>query len=146
MPLPEIPVARAVVAVAEPIAPFVPLPEVPVPGVPALVEIPGRVTFAFDDASVSPTHAGLQAVAQVLKAHEDVRVRVVGHTDAAGTDEYNLALSERRAQMVIDWLTANGIARDRMTATGLGEKSPVNTNETEAGRAENRCVELAVTR
>jgi len=69
---------------------------------------------------------------------------VAGHTDSVGTDSYNQGLSERRANAVKDYLTAQGIKASRLTARGYGESRPVASNDTDEGRAENRRVELIV--
>jgi outer membrane protein OmpA-like peptidoglycan-associated protein len=69
---------------------------------------------------------------------------VEGHTDSVGTDDYNLKLSERRADSVRDYLTTNGIAAGNVTSVGLGKADPVASNDTAAGRQQNRRVELVV--
>ena len=69
---------------------------------------------------------------------------LVGHTDAQGADAYNLDLSRRRAEAVSNYLATKGIARSRMSVVGRGETEPIATNETEAGKQENRRVEIAV--
>ena len=75
-------------------------------------------------------------------AWKGVKVEVAGYTDYLGTDEYNLKLSERRANAVRDYLISKGIAADRLTTKGYGESSPVGDNATVEGRSENRRVEL----
>jgi OOP family OmpA-OmpF porin len=67
-----------------------------------------------------------------------------GHTDAVGTDQYNMRLSLRRANAVRDYLIAGGISASRIRAEGFGESQPVASNETAEGRAQNRRVELRV--
>jgi outer membrane protein OmpA-like peptidoglycan-associated protein len=59
-----------------------------------------------------------------------------------GSDEYNIRLSQRRAQAVVDWLVARGIARERLNAVGKGEREPIASNETAEGRQLNRRVEV----
>jgi outer membrane protein OmpA-like peptidoglycan-associated protein len=71
-------------------------------------------------------------------------MKVEGHTDSVGTDDYNMKLSQRRADSVRDYLTANGISAGNVTATGLGKADPVASNDTSAGRQQNRRVELVV--
>ena len=74
-----------------------------------------------------------------------LKIEVAGHTDECGSDEYNQGLSERRAQIVYDYLTSHGIDRSRlMGPKGFGEKSPIDTNDTKEGRARNRRTELVV--
>ncbi|HUT77821.1 MAG TPA: OmpA family protein, partial [Polyangia bacterium] len=72
----------------------------------------------------------------------NVSVAVSGHTDSVGADSYNQQLSERRANAVRDVLIADGVAGDRLTATGYGASMPVASNADAAGRAQNRRVEL----
>lgn len=84
-----------------------------------------------------------EAVA-TLKRRGDISVEVAAHTDSRGKDSYNLALSDRRAQSVMQYLIAHGIAADRLTAKGYGETQPVADNASAEGRAQNRRVELRV--
>ena len=72
-------------------------------------------------------------------------ISVYWHTDAVGRDDYNLKLSQKRAEEVKAYLVSNGISPDRITAIGMGETSPVSDNSTDSGRAENRRVEFAIT-
>lgn len=101
------------------------------------------VNFEFDSAKLTPNAEQiLNGVAEKLRANKNVNVRLEGHTDAIGTNAYNKDLSQRRANSVKSYLTSQGISERRMQATGYGEEQPVATNETPAGRAENRRVEL----
>jgi OOP family OmpA-OmpF porin len=103
------------------------------------------VNFDFDKATIKPEGKPvLDAAIQALKEQADVRISVDGHTDSVGTDAYNERLSERRAQAVVDYLAAGGIARDRMSARGFGESKPVASNDTADGRAQNRRVEFSI--
>ncbi len=87
----------------------------------------------------------LEAVAAILLAHPEVaRIEVQGHTDNAGSEARNTALSDRRAQSVRRWLVEHGIASDRLTARGFGPLQPIESNSTEAGRARNRRVEFHI--
>jgi len=70
-------------------------------------------------------------------------LRIEGHTDNQGNVGANQTLSEKRAQAVVAWLTANGVQADRLTAKGFGQTRPVADNSTDEGRAKNRRVELA---
>ena len=104
------------------------------------------VNFAFNSADLtSVAKTNLDKLATVLANNPDTNINVYGHTDSKGTDEYNQSLSERRAASVKNYLAAKGIASSRIFAIGVGEKEPVATNETDAGRAENRRVEFAIT-
>ncbi|HSM40872.1 MAG TPA: OmpA family protein [Afifellaceae bacterium] len=110
----------------------------------AVIELEG-VNFDFDKATIRPEgKAILNGAAALLQQHERVVVEVAGHTDSIGTDAYNQGLSERRANAVKDYLTSKGITATRLTARGDGESRPVASNDTDAGRAENRRVELIV--
>jgi outer membrane protein OmpA-like peptidoglycan-associated protein len=71
-------------------------------------------------------------------------VEVAGHTDSSGSDQYNLSLSERRAQSVSGYLSSHGVKGQRLIPIGAGEGHPVASNDTETGRAQNRRVELTI--
>ena len=99
--------------------------------------------FDFDKATLKPDGKRMVGEAvRVMNAEAGLRVSVEGHTDSMGTDAYNQRLSERRAAAVRDYMIAQGIASERITTKGWGESKPVATNETDAGRAENRRVEI----
>jgi outer membrane protein OmpA-like peptidoglycan-associated protein len=104
------------------------------------------VYFDFDRAEIRPdSRPVLDEAAAILNANPDVRLVVVeGHTDALGSEEYNQALSIRRAEAVYQYLINAGVAPERMRTEGFGESRPVADNETEEGRAQNRRVELRV--
>ena len=104
------------------------------------------VNFAFDSSNLtSAAKTNLDKLAKVLKNNPDTNINIYGHTDSKGSDSYNLALSERRANAVKSYLSSKGISSSRMIATGMGESNPVATNDTESGRAQNRRVEFAIT-
>jgi outer membrane protein OmpA-like peptidoglycan-associated protein len=111
------------------------------------IEIHDKVYFATDRAVIlARSHGLLNQVAAVLGARPDIRsVRVEGHTDSRGSDTHNLDLSNRRAQAVREYLVAQGIAPERLTSEGFGETRPIDSNNTSAGRAENRRVEFVIT-
>lgn len=103
------------------------------------------VNFDFDKSNIrADARPVLDEAAQTLKEYGDVRISVGGHTDSRGTDQYNQALSVRRAKSVADYLAARGVARSRMQIDGYGESRPVASNDTDDGRAQNRRVELTV--
>jgi OOP family OmpA-OmpF porin len=103
------------------------------------------INFAFDSARIEPEFEPvLDVAADELRANPDVRVEVAGHTDSTGADDYNQALSERRANSVVDYLVSKGIDRSRLEPAGSGESQPVADNGTPDGRAQNRRVELNV--
>ena len=104
------------------------------------------VNFDFNSAALTTvSKSNLDKLAGVMVQYPDTNINVYGHTDSKGTAEYNLTLSQKRANSVIDYLVSKGIARTRLNAMGMGEKDPIATNETEAGRAQNRRVEFAIT-
>jgi OOP family OmpA-OmpF porin len=110
----------------------------------AVISLDG-VHFDFDKATLTPIARGiLDQAAALLDKNERVVVQVAGHTDSVGTDAYNQGLSVRRANSVKDYLVSKGVKATRLTAKGYGESQPVASNDTEAGRAENRRVELIV--
>jgi outer membrane protein OmpA-like peptidoglycan-associated protein len=84
----------------------------------------------------------LDRVAASLIEHPDVRIEVAGHCDSQGAEEYNLKLSDLRANAVRNYLIEKGVAADRLVARGYGETQPIADNDTAEGRAENRRVEL----
>lgn len=101
------------------------------------------VFFQFDSDVLTSASAGtLDRVAESLKAWPEIRVEVGGHTDWIGTDAYNLDLSERRAASVRNHLVRKGVSTDQVTSRGYGESEPIAANQSEAGRANNRRVEL----
>lgn len=103
------------------------------------------ILFGFDSAELRPdARENLTTLAQSLNDYPNTDVTVIGHTDSKGSDAYNQGLSERRAGSASDFLTAQGISASRITTLGKGESEPVADNETEAGRAQNRRVEIAI--
>ena len=101
------------------------------------------VNFEFNKATLTDSaRIILQEVAKSLAANPGVRVEVGGHTDSKGSNAYNLALSRERAKSVEDFLEANGVSPGQISSRGYGEASPVASNRTEEGRAQNRRVEL----
>jgi len=102
--------------------------------------------FRFNSSELDP--AGdpiLEAVLAVLKEHvELVHVRIEGHTDNVGGAGFNMKLSQGRAASVRGWLVKHGIDASRLTSTGFGQTRPVDTNETEDGRRNNRRVEFHI--
>ena len=100
--------------------------------------------FDFDSATLKPEmEAALDDVAARIAASTgEESLSIVGHTDSTGPEEYNQGLSERRAQSVVDYLAGQGVSVDRMSASGMGETSPIADNSTREGRAQNRRVEI----
>ena len=102
------------------------------------------IYFDLDSHEIKPeSDPALQAIADMLNANESLKIYVVGHTDMTGQLDYNMELSLRRAESVVNALiNTHGIAADRLQARGVGPLSPVSTNSTEEGRKLNRRVEL----
>lgn len=102
------------------------------------------ILFEFDEAAILPESAlALATVAELMNERPNLSLLVVGHTDGVGSFDYNLRLSVERARAVVAWLSdRHQIADGRLRPAGAGPMSPVTTNRTEAGRAQNRRVEL----
>jgi outer membrane protein OmpA-like peptidoglycan-associated protein len=108
--------------------------------------MPSNVTFPTDQDSVMQSfYPTLNSVALVLKKYNKTLIDVNGHTDSTGSDQYNLDLSRRRAQSVASYLSAQGVDGRRFAVNGFGESDPIASNATEAGRAQNRRVEIYLT-
>lgn len=108
-----------------------------------VVQLPADVTFAFDKADIQPRFYGaLNALARSLGKYDATDVEIVGHTDAVGSESYNLALSERRGRSVADFLVSRAAEPSRLVVEAMGESEPVATNATISGRAANRRVEI----
>lgn len=101
------------------------------------------VNFEFDSAKLTAeAEARLDEDVQILLRHSDLQVEIAGHTDSVGNAAYNEALSLRRAQSVKSYLVGKGAKAANLTVKGYGESDPVASNDTEAGRAQNRRVEF----
>lgn len=104
------------------------------------------VNFGFDSSNLTESgKANLNKLATVLANNPDTNINIYGYTDSKGTDSYNLSLSDRRAAAVRAYLSSQGVASSRMNTMGMGEADPVASNDTDAGRAQNRRVEFAIT-
>jgi len=88
------------------------------------------------------TYPVLEAIIAIMKKYPASNFRIEGHTDSTGSDEYNMKLSQRRADAVKSYLVEHGISADRLTAKGYGETKPIASNKTASGRAKNRRVEI----
>lgn len=113
-----------------------------------VVRVDLKVNFDFDRSEVKPEYfAQIESIANFMKQYADVVVKLEGHTDSVGTDEYNRVLSERRAnavgQILIDRF---GMQASRVSTLGHGESRPVASNDTQAGRAENRRMMAVITK
>jgi outer membrane protein OmpA-like peptidoglycan-associated protein len=109
------------------------------------LDMPGNVTFAFDSAALNPQfNSVLDKVAQTLTEFDQTVIQIAGHTDSTGTHAYNMKLSEQRAASVKSYLAGRGVPAQRMQTVGAGPDHPIADNSTEAGRAENRRVEITI--
>jgi outer membrane protein OmpA-like peptidoglycan-associated protein len=103
------------------------------------------VLFDFNKYTLKPgAREKMAKVSGILLAYPGLKLQLEGHTDSIGSDEYNLKLSQARADAVRDFLTGEGVASTNITSVGLGKSDPVATNDTDAGRQQNRRVELVV--
>jgi OmpA-OmpF porin, OOP family len=104
-----------------------------------------NVYFETNSAELGPVStATLNKALEVLSRRDGINLEVDGHTDSRGTEAYNMALSDRRAKSVVEYLTSHGIDASRLTAHGFGETKPVADNTNPNGQAKNRRVELHV--
>jgi outer membrane protein OmpA-like peptidoglycan-associated protein len=107
--------------------------------------MPGNVTFAVNSSDISASfYPVLDSVALVLQEFDKTIVEVAGHTDSTGSDASNQALSERRAASVSAYLISREVRSDRLISVGAGETRPVASNDTDAGRQQNRRVEITI--
>jgi len=109
------------------------------------VAISGGILFAFDSAEINPGAGAIVAkIAGMLEQHQSLELAVVGYTDNTGDFNYNLGLSKRRADAIVNQLVKEGVANHRLAGVGVGPLNPIASNATEEGRAENRRVELVL--
>ena len=109
------------------------------------LNMPGNITFAFNSSNLAPEfYPVLNNVAGVMKEYDQTVVEVAGHTDSIGSDEVNQRLSEQRANAVTQYLVAQGLNPQRFITVGAGKRHPIASNDTEAGRAANRRVEITL--
>ncbi|HSN38944.1 MAG TPA: OmpA family protein [Burkholderiales bacterium] len=109
------------------------------------VNVPASVSFASGSAAIDARlHPTLDKIANTLNEYPASKITVAGHTDSVGSAQANLELSSRRAAAVADYLAQRGVQRSRITTVGRGETEPIADNATEAGRAQNRRVEMVI--
>ncbi len=105
-----------------------------------------NIFFDFDKATIRPESANeLERLIKLLNENPTIKIELGSHTDSKGSDEYNLKLSDNRSKSVVDYLIGKGIAAARLTSKGYGETKPIDTNETDAGRQNNRRTEFKIT-
>ena len=104
-----------------------------------------NIFFDFDKATLrEESISELERLVNYLKKKPAIHIELSGHTDSYGSDAYNIRLSQNRAQSVVNYLISHGIATERLIAKGYGESKPVDTNETDQGRQNNRRVEFTI--
>lgn len=109
------------------------------------VSIPSDISFATNSATLSPQFKTiLRDLATTLKNNPSTSITVIGYTDNTGTDAINIPLSRQRAESVMNYLVSQGVASTRFTVEGKGSSDPIASNETAAGLAQNRRVEIYV--
>lgn len=110
-----------------------------------MVSLSADANFDFDKSNLKPAgKAALDKLAQQMRGVQVKSVDIVGHTDSIGTEAYNQKLSERRAQSAAKYLISDGVNSSLITTRGMGERQPIATNKTAAGRAKNRRVDITV--
>lgn len=132
------------------IPPFLPVPVKPDDLTRQTLE-PGKtirlkdIYFEFDQYELMPrSFVELNKLLKIMRSNPGLVIEIVGHTDALGDDDYNLELSRRRAQSVVDFLTQNHVSKSRLRLRGEGERRPIASNDSDEGRAMNRRVEFVV--
>jgi outer membrane protein OmpA-like peptidoglycan-associated protein len=123
-----------------------PPPRTPPPPPPARQPISFHsVYFDFDKSNLKPeAKAELDRAAEIMQDNPDVVLELQGNTDSVGTDAYNRALGDRRAEAVFGYLKSKGINPDRLKTVSFGKSKPVASNATDAGRAQNRRVDIVI--
>jgi outer membrane protein OmpA-like peptidoglycan-associated protein len=110
-----------------------------------VLNMPSNITFATDQSDIKPNfYATLNSVAIVLKEFNRTLVDINGHTDSDGADDYNIDLSQRRADAVAQYLESQDLNAERFETKGFGETQPVATNASTRGKAQNRRVEIEI--
>ena len=104
-----------------------------------------NIFFDFDKSTLRPeSKTELDRLIALLNDIPTMKIEISGHTDSKGSDEYNIKLSQSRAQAVVDYLINAGIGTGRLKAAGYGETKPMDTNETDEGRQNNRRTEFEI--
>lgn len=103
------------------------------------------IFFEFDKSTIlQQSYFELMKLLYLLETYPQMKIEIRGHTDAKGSDSYNLRLSENRAKAVLDYLILKGVDEKRLRSKGYGKSLPIDTNDTEEGRANNRRVEFKI--
>ncbi len=111
------------------------------------IVITEKIQFDFNKSTIKPESNGLlDEIVSVVKENPQLKkISIEGHTDSDGSDQYNLKLSEGRAQAVMKYLVDHGVDAARLTARGFGESKPIASNDTPEGKEKNRRVEFLIT-
>ncbi len=109
------------------------------------VSFDSGLLFGFDSSVLKPeSRENLQKLSEILNRDEETILMIVGHTDSTGDSDYNMGLSERRAQSAAAYMIEQGLSDSRVQIEGRGENEPIADNSTESGQQENRRVEVAI--
>ncbi len=101
------------------------------------------IYFDYDQATIrSEYQAYLKELIRMVKSHSDLRIEITGHTDADGSDAYNLDLSKRRSEALLLFFSQNGLAKDRVVISFKGEREPIDKSQTNEGKQRNRRVDF----
>ena len=110
-----------------------------------VLNMPSAITFDVNSPALKSNFFDvLDSVSLVLKEYDSTLVTVAGHTDSSGAADYNMTLSQQRAQTVAQYLGGHGVVNERLAAVGYGESHPVASNNTAEGKARNRRVEITL--
>lgn len=105
--------------------------------------MPGNITFATDSSDIASNfYSPLNNLANSFRQYEQNSIEIIGHTDSTGSHAHNMSLSQRRAQSVANYLSAQGVNSARVSTRGAGPDQPIASNANEAGRSQNRRVEI----
>lgn len=101
------------------------------------------IYFDYDQATIRTEYqAYLKELIRMVKSHSDLRIEITGHTDADGSDAYNLDLSKRRSEALLLFFSQNGLAKDRVVISFKGEREPIDKSQTNEGKQRNRRVDF----
>ncbi|WP_412466943.1 OmpA family protein [Pedobacter sp. KLB.chiD] len=110
-----------------------------------IVKFDSGILFDFDKTALKDAaKANIQSLASSLNQYPDTDIKIIGHTDSRGTEQYNMGLSERRAAAVKAYAVSQGVPSSRLVTIGKGFSEPIADNSTDAGRAANRRVEIVI--
>lgn len=130
---------------AEAIKSAIPNAEVIREGEGIIVKFDSGILFDFDAAALKENaRTNIQSLAASLNQYPGTDIKIIGHTDSRGTEQYNMGLSERRAAAVKAYAITQGVPASRLVTIGKGFAEPIADNETETGRAQNRRVEIVI--